>query len=211
MRDIFLDEFKKREAKPGEDFLSQLVLARDGNDRLSESEMVGICHLTLIAGHDTTANSLALGTAQLADNPEARDFVRNNPDRIGDAVMEIMRLSAVSTSMARIATENFEWYGHQIQAGQIVLLMIVGANRDPAVFPDPLRLDFTRPQIDNMTFAPGLHHCVGHFMAKMQLSEFFPALLDRFETVELLDERFQFGAGISFRGPEHLNMRFIPR
>ncbi len=62
-----------------------------------------------------------------------------------------------------------------------------------------------------MTFGPGLHHCIGHFMAKMQLREFFPAFLDRFEPFELLDPEIEFGAGMSFRGPVRMNIRLHPR
>lgn len=208
MRDIFLDEIHRREAAPGEDFLSQLILARDGSDRLTENEIVGICHLTLIAGHDTTANSLALGTALLAAHPEARAAMQADPGNLETQVMELMRLSGVSTSMARIATEDFEWRGRSIKAGQILILMIITANRDPNVFADPEAIDFSRSQMENMTFAPGLHHCIGHFMAKMQLGEFFPELLRRFARFEVLDDPIPFGAGISFRGPERLRMRF---
>ena len=210
MRDIFLDELRKREAAPDGGFLSELIAARDGADKLTEDEIVAICHLTLIAGHDTTANSLALGTATLAEAPQMRAYIRNHPEAIGDAVMEIMRLSGVSTSMGRIATDDFEWHGHSIKAGQVLLLMIIAANRDPQVFADPLRLDPARPQLENMTFAPGLHHCIGHLMAKMQLSEFFPELVRRFDRFEVLDHPIQFGGGISFRGPERLRMRFTP-
>lgn len=211
MRDLFLAEIRKREAAPTDDFLSELIVARDGEDRLTEDEIVGICHLTLIAGHDTTANSLALGTALLADDPAAREHLRRHPDNMDNQVMEVMRLSGVSTSMPRIAAEDFDWHGHSIKAGQIVILFILPANRDPVKFPDPTKLDLARPQGDNMTFAPGLHHCIGHYMAKMQLGEFFPELVRRFERFELLEDEIQFGAGIAFRGPERMPMRFVAR
>ena len=83
-------------------------------------------------------------------------------------------------------------------------------NRDPSVFPDPDRFDPTRPQAKNMTFGPGLHFCVGHFLAKMQLQEFFSALLARYEP-ELLDDRLNFAMSLTFRGVDHLRMRLNPR
>ena len=211
MRDLFLDEIRKREAAPGEDFISVLIAARDGTDRLTENEIIGICHLTLIAGHDTTANSLALATALLARDRDAWGAMRAAPEEIDTQLLELMRLSGVSTSMARIATADFEWRGHQISAGQVLIMFILAANRDPDVFDDPLAIHFGRSQMDNMTFAPGLHHCIGHYMAKMQLGEFFPELLRRFERVELIEDHIQYGAGISFRGPERLPLRMIPR
>jgi cytochrome P450 PksS len=88
--------------------------------------------------------------------------------------------------------------------------MIAGANRDERAFPNPNALDLTRPQDANMTFAPGLHFCIGHLLAKMQLGEFFPEALRRFEP-ELLDDRLDFGLSLSFRGVETLNLRLTPR
>lgn len=88
--------------------------------------------------------------------------------------------------------------------------MIAGANRDPSAFPDPERFDPTRPQSRNMTFAPGLHFCIGHFLAKVQLQEYFAALCDRYDPV-LLDDRLDFGTSIGFRGVETLTMRLEPR
>jgi cytochrome P450 len=210
MRGHFLPEIEKRRIAPTDDFLSALVTAHDEGDKLSEEEMLGICHVALIAGHDTTANTMALGTAALAQHPEACEFIRNNPDKTPEAVMEIMRHIAMSTMMPRIISEDFVWHGHRMKKGQFVFLMIAGANRDPDVFSDPERLDVMRPQEANMTFAPGMHHCIGHLLAKMQLGEFFPELLRRFEP-ELLDKRLDFGLSLSFRGVETLNLRLHPR
>jgi cytochrome P450 len=210
MREHFLPEIEKRRKNPGEDFMSALVTAHDEGDRLSEEEMLGICYVALIAGHDTTANTMALGTAALAQHPEARDFMRNNPDKVPNAIMEIMRFIAMSTMMPRVVAQDFEWCGHQLKQGQFVFLMIAGANRDPHAFYDAEKLDLTRPQDANMTFAPGLHFCIGHLLAKMQLGEYFPALLRRFD-IELLDQRLDFGLSLSFRGVETLNVRLTPR
>lgn len=136
--------------------------------------------------------------------------MRTVPSEEGDdSIFELMRLSGVSTWMTRIASEDFRWEGHSIRAGNVVTLMIVAANRDPNAFPNPLKIDFDRSQRANMTFAPGLHHCIGHFMARMQLGEFFPRMLGRFDRAEVVDPAIQFGAGIALRGPEHLNVRFV--
>jgi cytochrome P450 len=78
------------------------------------------------------------------------------------------------------------------------------------VFPNPLKLDPTRPQDANMTFAPGLHFCIGHLLAKMQLVEFFPELTRRFD-VELVDEKLDFHPSIAFRGLNSLHLRLLRR
>jgi pimeloyl-[acyl-carrier protein] synthase len=210
MREIFLPEIEKRRKSPGEDFISSLVTARDGgDDKLSQEEMLGILYVTLIAGHDTTANTMALGMAALAQHPEARDYIRKHPEKMPDALMELMRYIAMSTMMPRIVSKDFVWYGHHLKKGQFVFLMIAGANRDASAFQNPDALDLARPQDANMTFAPGLHFCIGHLLAKMQLGEFFPEVLRRFEP-ELLDKRLDFGLSLSFRGVETLNMRLTP-
>jgi pimeloyl-[acyl-carrier protein] synthase len=211
MRALFLEEIARRQKAPTDDFLSSLLTAREGSDALSELEILGVCHLILLAGHDSTTNSIALGIAALAEDPEAASFMRAHPERIGDTIMELMRYSAMSTSMTRTVTEDFEWHGRQMKKGQVVHLMIAGANRDPRVFPNPERIDMTRPQDQNMTFAPGLHHCIGFFQARMQLSEFFPEFLRRYERFEMLDPEIEFSNGLSFRGPLRLNMRLTPR
>ena len=210
MRSLFIPEIDKRRNAPTDDFLSALVTANEAGDQLSLEEMLGICYITLIAGHDTTANTMALATAALAEHPQACEAIRQRPDNVANIVMELSRYAAMSTAMSRRVARDFTWNGFEIREGQYVIMFMAGANRDPAVFPDPEKIDFSRPQESNMTFAPGLHHCIGHLLAKMQLAEFFPELVRRFD-IELLDRRLEFSPVMSFRGLERLHVRFHPR
>lgn len=210
LRALFMPEIEARRRNPREDFLSALVTANEAGDQLSEEEMLGICYITLIAGHDTSANTIALGTAALAQHPEARRYIRENPENIGAAVMELSRYIAMSTAQARLVSEDFNWHGHEIKKGQFALIFIAGANRDPTLFPEPEKIDFSRRQDSNMTFGPGIHHCIGHLLAKMQLGEFFPEMLRRFEP-EMLDTHLDFATTLGFRGLNTLNMRLRPR
>ena len=89
--------------------------------------------------------------------------------------------------------------------------MIAGANRDPAIFEDPERIDFDRPQQGNMTFAPGRHFCIGHWLAKMMMSELLPQFIDRVEGWRVLEDRLPFTGSIGFRGPTRLRLRLVPR
>lgn len=206
MRELFLVEIKKRQEHPTEDFISQLITARDEDDRMTEEELLGTLYIVLLAGHDTTMNTMVLGVAALARFPDARAFIRDNPDRIGDIVMEISRYIAMSFSMLRTVKKDFVWRDHQMKEGQFVFLSMAAANRDPKVFANPDELDFSRPQDKNMTFAPGMHHCIGHLLAKVQLTEFFPAFVARYEP-EVLDTKLNFGISVGFRGLESLNLR----
>jgi pimeloyl-[acyl-carrier protein] synthase len=210
MRSLFIPEIEKRRKNPSDDFLSALVTANEAGDQLSLEEMLGICYITLIAGHDTTANTMALVTAALAEHPGACEQIRQHPENIANEVMELSRIAAMSTAMSRRVAKDFVWNGFEIKEGQYVVMFMAGANRDPSVFPDPEKIDFARPQEANMTFAPGLHHCIGHLLAKMQLAEFFPELVRRFD-IELRDKRLDFSPVMSFRGLETLHVRLIPR
>jgi pimeloyl-[acyl-carrier protein] synthase len=146
----------------------------------------------------------------LSRHDEVCDYIRQHPENILNVVMEIQRYVAMSATQQREVARDFPWHGHELKKGQYVLLLIAGANRDPRAFPEPLRLDPTRPQDANMTFAPGLHFCIGHLLAKMQLTEFFPELLRRFD-VEVLDDKLDFHPSIAFRGLNTLNVRLHPR
>jgi pimeloyl-[acyl-carrier protein] synthase len=213
MRDVFLEEIevRKKHATPAKDLTSALLAARDGRDQLTENEVIAQLQLTLIAGHDTTLNTMALSVAALSRHPAARRYMYNHPETTAQSIMELMRYVAMSTSMERIVKEDFVWRGHHLKKDQVVYLMIAGANRDPKIFSNPDALDFARKQEKNMTFAPGQHHCIGHFFAKMQLSEFFSAFLDRYESFEIFDDDIQFGASTGFRGLTHLNLLMHPR
>ena len=211
MREVFRDELLERRRNPTEDFISALISADEGGRRLTDEEIISTCQLTLTAGNDTTTNTIALGTVALARDPRAHEYLRSHPESIGDAIMEMMRYIAMSTAQVRVVTEDFDWNGAHLKRDDHVYLMIAGANRDPAVFQNPESMDFSRAQDKNVTFGPGLHHCIGHLIAKMQLSEFFPALLQRFDSVELLDHPLHWGSALGFRGLTSLRVRLHPR
>jgi pimeloyl-[acyl-carrier protein] synthase len=210
MRAVFDELIRERRAHPGEDFVSQLVHAKAGDDNLTDDEIVGICVVVLVAGYNTTMNSIALATVALARHPAARDYMLANPASFPSSLMEITRYIAMSTMQPRVVSEDFTWHGENLKKGDWVFLMIAGGNRDPRVFKDPERLDLTRPTGDVLVFGTGIHHCIGHLLAKMQLSEVLWALFERFD-VEILDERITFAPPLGQRGPAFLNVRLTER
>ena len=211
MRDVFEAEIAQRKESGDGDFLSLLLAARDGPDRLTRDEVIAQLMLVLIAGHDTTLNTMTLAVGRLASLPAERSFMRANPQCFDACIMELMRVVSMSTAMARIVADDFEWAGRRLRKGEFVFLMIAGANRDPAMFEDPERIDFDRPQQGNMTFAPGRHFCIGHWLAKMMMSELLPQFLERFEGWRVLEDRLPFTGSIGFRGPTRLRLRLEPR
>ena len=213
MTELFIAEIDERRRQPGreDDLISSLLAATVDGDALTEDEMLGALQLILVAGHDTTSSTLTLGLAALADSPDLWRYMHGHPDKILESCLELMRFIAMSTAQVRVAAADFEWHGKQLKRGEFVWLMFAAANRDPRVFPDPERIDPTRNNERSMVFAPGLHHCIGHLLAKMQVTEFFSELVRRFEGAEVLDPRLDFMSQIAFRGLYRLNVRMRPR
>lgn len=213
MRAAFLLEIERRRAEPCGDFITSLLMPDETGEVLSEEEVLATCYLVLIAGHDTTANTIGLGTVALSRDAQAWQFFRETTDaaKLVDAVMEISRCVSMTTTMGRVVKEDFEWEGRQLHRGDIVYLMIASANRDEKIFADPLQMDFSRSQISNMSFGPGMHFCIGHLLAKLQLTEFFPALTRRFDALTILDRELQWGTQVNFRGLQSLTVELTPR
>jgi pimeloyl-[acyl-carrier protein] synthase len=211
MNEIFCKAIAEHRVAPREDLLTSLIEATEDGESLSEDEMLAALSLILVAGHDTTHNSMTLGLVALGRSPQNWRYMYEHPDRTLSCVNEIMRLSAMSAALPRVATEDFEWHGKTIRAGDPLYLMQAAGNRDPRVYAHADRLDLDRDNSQSLVFAPGLHHCVGHLLAKMQLTEFFGALVQRFEGVEFLDPALDFMPQIVFRGLYKLNIRLKPR
>ncbi len=169
----------RAQTEPGEDMLGMLV--REHGDDLSSDELVGIASLLLLAGHETTANMLGLGTLALLRHPDQLALVRDEPERIDAAVEELLRwLTIVHTGTGKMATVDTEIAGQPIAAGDLVLCALPTANRDPELRTDPDRLDVTRGGAGHVAFGHGIHHCLGAPLARMEMRVGFPALLRRF-------------------------------
>jgi cytochrome P450 len=210
MLEVFAAEIELRRTAPGSDFITQLLNTVEGDARLSREEMLATLILVIIAGHDTTSNSLTLGIRALAADRAAWVYWREHPERSVDCAIELMRYIAMSTALPRIAATDFEWRGRRLRQGDLVMLMVAGGNRDPRVYCAPDTLDFSRSNDTALTFGPGLHHCIGHLLAKLQLSEFFSALVQRCDRVEILEAPV-FTPALVFRGLTGLRLRFHPR
>jgi cytochrome P450 len=169
-------------ASPGDDLLGMLV--REHGDDVSRDELIGIASLLLIAGHETTANMLALGTLALLRHPDQGALLRDDPDAVAPAVEELMRfLSIVHAAIPRVAVDDTEVGGERIAAGDMVLVQLAAADRDRALTDDPDQLDIGRAAAPHVAFGHGVHHCLGAPLARMEMATAFPALLRRFPTL----------------------------
>jgi cytochrome P450 len=212
MNTLFDEVIELRHKQPDEYLISAMIAANEAGDKLSREEMIGACQLIIVAGHDTTHSSLSLGMVALAQHPDYWDYMYRHPEETFNCTLELVRYMAMSTSQPRFVAEDFEWHGKQIKKGQVVFLMHAAGNRDPRVFSNPEKLDHTRANLDqSLSFSPGVHHCVGHLLAKLQLSTFFGELVKHFEGAELLDDKLHWMPQIAFRGIHDLNIRVKPR
>ncbi|NKY37291.1 cytochrome P450 [Nocardia speluncae] len=170
-----------KRAEPGDDILSDL--ARD--DDLSIEELTGISFLLLLAGHETTANMLALGTFALLEHPDQLAELRADPDLVPGAVEELLRYLAVADIFYRYATEDLELGGETIPAGSTVVVSLLAANRDPRRFSAPDTLDVHRTTRGLVSFGHGVHQCLGQQLARVEMRAGFAALIRRFPTLAL--------------------------
>ncbi|MEU5537378.1 cytochrome P450 [Streptomyces sp. NPDC020362] len=175
----------EKRAHPADDMLSELIAARDNDDRLSEQELVTFGFTLIGAGFDTTANQLANSVlALLTDGRDQWQWLAEDTSRIPTAVEELLRhvnLFATDTSgFPRIAADDIEVGGVTIRKGDAVLLALASANRDEAVFADPDRLDLGREHNPHLSFGHGLHYCLGKHLGRMELVIAVEGLVRRF-------------------------------
>lgn len=163
----------ERRAEPGPDLLSELVTATDQHGTaLTESEVYGLTFSLLGAGLVPPVQALVLGTLRLLLDPAAATALRQEPGRLPAAVEELLRLDpagAGSTDRAVRAVADVEIAGVRISGGEVVVLPLGAANRDPAEFSGPNTLRLDRETNRHVSFAPGLHHCLGAALARLQL------------------------------------------
>ncbi|GAA1024409.1 cytochrome P450 [Acrocarpospora pleiomorpha] len=165
--------------EPGEDLIGMLV--REHGDDLSTDELVGIGGLLLVAGHETTASMIGLGTLALLRHPEQLDLFRKDPDKVDGMVEELLRwLTIIHAGATKVATADTEIAGVPIAKGDVVVVSLPAANRDPALTEDPDRFDIERPDLAHVAFGYGAHHCIGAPLARMEMRIAFPALFERF-------------------------------
>lgn len=171
----------RKRAEPGEDILSDLAR----HDDLTIEELTGAAFLLLLAGHETTANMLALGTFALLEHPGQLAELRADLDLLPNAVEELMRYLSVADIFFRYATEDIELGGETIGKGSTVVVSLLAANHDPEHFENAGTLDVHRKARGHLSFGHGIHQCLGQQLARIEMRAGFEGLLRRFPTLEL--------------------------
>ena len=179
--DAYVDDMvARRRHSLTDDLLSDLIRAEDDGDRLSPAELRMLAGGLLLAGTDTTRNQVAASVHVLCEHPEQWELFRQRPELAMRAVEETMRHSPIACGTLRLVVEDAELDGYVSPAGTMVLVNTAAANRDPAVYDAPDRVDITRdgaPAI--LTFGGGVHYCLGANLARREIAEALNVLAHR--------------------------------
>ncbi len=190
----------ERRRAPGDDLISAMIEAQEERDALSDQELLALSFLLLLAGHETTTNLIGNGTLALLRSPGELERLRAEPERLENAIEELLRYDSPVQATARVASEDVELGGHVVQKGAILLCGIGAANRDPAVHPDPDRLDVGRAEIRHLSFGLGAHFCLGASLARLEARLAFAGLLERCPGMRLASEDLAYRPNLVLRG-----------
>ena len=207
MADFFRDMIAARRATPRPDLLSELVHLRDGDDRLTEDELVATCILLLFAGHETTTNHLANGLLGLMRFPQELRKLRDDPTLAPAAVEELLRYDGPNGVQARIVGRDRDMHGKTLRTGERVFIQLNAANRDPRAYADPDRVDLARNGPPHLAFGFGAHICLGFPLARLEGQIALPAVVARWPGLEPARERYEWLNSMVFRGMKAMPVR----
>jgi len=198
----------ERRKHPGKDLLTRMVQAEENGDMLSEDEIVIATNFLLFAGHETTANLIAVGMYYLMQNPDQMAQLRADPSRIPAAVEELLRYVSPVHTLARRASQEVTIRGVTIPKDSGIYLLIGAANRDPKKFPDPEKLDINRPPVRSLGFGYGIHYCIGAALARLESQVAFETITRRLPAIRMTGETPTFRPNYSLRGLTSLPVAF---
>ncbi len=200
-----------RRADPQDDMISLLLHAEDQGDRLSHQEFLAMVFLLLIAGHETTVNLIGNGALELVRHPDEARKLRSDLELVESAVEEMLRFHGpVESTTLRWAFEDVEIGGHRFEPGDLVVPILMSANRDPAQFGNPDTFDLARGSTRHIAFGSGIHRCLGAPLARKEGQIAF-RLLSRLGGLELTvaERELRWTEGFFLRGADSLPVRLV--
>jgi cytochrome P450 len=204
----FRDLIAARRKSPRADLLSALIAAEEAGDKLTEEELLATCVLLLIAGHETTVNLIGNGTLALLRHPDQLRRLRESPDLIVTAVEELLRFDGPVQRTARVPNADLTIGGRKIGAGEMVMPFIAAADRDPAQFPDPDRLDLGRTDNRHIAFGWGIHFCLGAPLARVEAQIAINTLVRALPKLALATDKPDYRLSLTLRGLASLPVSF---
>ncbi|MFF3755763.1 cytochrome P450 [Streptomyces sp. NPDC002185] len=196
------DLIDRKRLKPGDGVLDDLVARGSGEGGPDRQELVQLATILLVAGHETTANMISLGTYTLLRHPERLAELRADPGLVPTAVEELLRFLSIADGLLRVASEDIDVEGQVIRAGEGVVFSTSVINRDASAYSDPDRLDWTRSPRHHVAFGFGIHQCLGQNLARAELEIALGTLLRRLPDLRLAvpAEEIPFKPGDTIQG-----------
>jgi len=199
----FRDIVARKRNAPGDDLIAMLIQAEEEGDKLTERELYNTCLLLLVAGHETTTRLIGNGVFLLLQHGRWNEL-RAHPERIPIAVEEMLRFEPPVQATQRFVLEDLEFRGKRMKRGDVVLVSIAGANRDPQANPEPDRFDIGREKVNQVSFGYGIHLCIGASLARLEAKVAFEKLLEKFPSLALCNPEPQWSDNPIFRGHRNL-------
>jgi len=184
LRDYFAGVAAERRKNRGTDLVSALTAVRESSETLNDEQIVAFCILLMIAGNETTTNLLGNLINRLAQAPDDWAALREDPSRIEGAIEESLRLDSPAQMIVRRATEDATVAGQTIGKGEMVMVYLASANRDPSKWEDPANFELARIRERHIAFGHGVHSCIGAPLARMEAKAAMSALVARFATLK---------------------------
>jgi cytochrome P450 len=211
MRDYFDELIAERKAQPQDDLLSALIEVEEAGDRIRHDELISNVILLFAAGFETTTNLIGNGMVALLQHPDQMARLRSDRSLLPSAVEEMLRFDSPVQLDGRMAlTDTTLPDGSEVAQGQYAITLLGAANRDPDRFGDPDGFDVGRRDNAPLSFAWGIHHCLGANLARAEGHAAFAALLDAFADIELLDDPPAWRRSLTLRGLDSLRVRLTP-
>jgi cytochrome P450 len=203
----FLGQLEESRRNPGDDLLSELLTTEVDGQPVDDGIVLGMAALVLIAGVDTTWSAIGSSLWHLAAHPDDRKRLAAEPELMPTAVEELLRAYAPVT-MARVVTEDIEYEGCPMKAGDKVLMNFPAANRDPEAFEQPDVVQLDRAHNRHVAFGSGIHRCAGSNLARMELQVALEEWMARIPEFTLAEGQEITWAGGQVRGPRILPVVF---
>jgi cytochrome P450 len=210
MKCYIADRMEEERKRPTNGLICSLMMAEVDGHKLTDDEVIANAIITLIGGHETTTNLIASGFLTLLRQPQAFEQLRAHPEIAASAVEELLRYEAPVQHTARIAPADMTLGGKTIEKGSRVVAGLAAANRDPARFPDPDRLDLLRTDNRHLAFGWAAHFCFGAPLARMEGQIAFTKLLSRLSNPVLREDKLNWRENAGLRGLTSLNISFDP-
>ena len=193
---------EQRKQSPQKDLISQMIDWRDGDDRLSDDELVSTCMTILMAGHGSTIDVAGNGLLALLCHPRQMSALRQEPSLMKTAIQEMFRYDPPLPYFHRYALEDMTYKGWEFKKGAMLGFLYASANRDEKQFDDADNFDIRRSPKRHLAFGGGTHHCLGNHLARLNMSIIFNSLLQRFPDLELGADvgELEYRLGCSSRG-----------